>query len=141
VSAAKDSADWVIVYLHWGVEYAVMPEERQKDLAASLIDNGADMIVGTHPHVLQGVEFYNEKPIVYSLGNFFFNVGWVDSALLEIELLSPEEYRLYLRPCATEQGMVRLKEQGYESRALLNYIESVSDGIRFEDDGYAYSDK
>jgi poly-gamma-glutamate synthesis protein (capsule biosynthesis protein) len=135
VAAARENADWVVVYMHWGLEYEPTPGERQTELAESLIDSGADLIVGAHPHVLQGIEFYKEKPIVYSLGNFWFNVGWVDSALLEMELLAPGEYRLAMLPCATEGGTVRLMEHEGEGRWLLDYIESISETIQIENDG------
>jgi hypothetical protein len=68
--AAKNPEIPLILYLHWGLEYQLAPDERQTDMAHMLIDHGADMIIGHHPHVFQGVEYYNGKPVVYSLGNF-----------------------------------------------------------------------
>ena len=62
----------VIVSFHWGTEKATYPDEIQKTLAHIAVDNGADIVVGHHPHVLQGIEEYNGKNIVYSLGNFCF---------------------------------------------------------------------
>ena len=77
-------ADLVIPFMHWGWEHEG-PNERQQKLARLMIDNGADVVVGSHPHVTQGAEYYNGKLIVYSLGNFVFdgfttpesNTGWV----------------------------------------------------------------
>ena len=77
-------ADLVIPFMHWGWEYEGS-NERQQKLARLMIDNGADVVVGSHPHVTQGAEYYNGKLIVYSLGNFVFdgfttpesNTGWV----------------------------------------------------------------
>lgn len=68
----KHRADVVIPFMHWGEEY-VPENERQRKLAQSLIKAGASMVVGGHPHVTQGVEFYSDRLIVYSLGNFVFN--------------------------------------------------------------------
>ncbi|MCI2252832.1 CapA family protein [Domibacillus sp. PGB-M46] len=62
----------VIVHFHWGVERSYVPEESQKTLARFAVDAGADLVVGHHPHVVQGIEEYNGKFIVYSLGNFMF---------------------------------------------------------------------
>lgn len=62
----------IIVNLHWGIESAGTPEAWQVAAAHSMIDAGADMIIGHHPHVLQGIELYNGHYIVYSLGNFSF---------------------------------------------------------------------
>lgn len=83
VEAAKRDADLVIVALHWGVPFgwvAAMQDELadyQRPLAHGLVDAGADAVVGHHPHVLHGVEFYKGRPICYSLGNFVFH-PWED---------------------------------------------------------------
>jgi len=66
-------ADLVIVMLHWGVELQSAPESWQRTLARRLIDAGADAIIGGHPHVVQTVEVYKGRPIIYSLGNFVFD--------------------------------------------------------------------
>jgi poly-gamma-glutamate capsule biosynthesis protein CapA/YwtB (metallophosphatase superfamily) len=86
----KYRADIVIPFLHWGWEDEGTPSERQRVFARRMIDAGATMIVGSHPHVTQGAESYQGKPIVYTLGNFLFNgfdteatlTGW----LLEVRL-------------------------------------------------------
>ncbi|TGE25689.1 CapA family protein [Hymenobacter aquaticus] len=63
----------VIVYLHWGTEYAAEPSPGQRRQARTLIDCGAAAVVGAHPHVVQSAEFYRGRPILYSLGNFLFD--------------------------------------------------------------------
>jgi poly-gamma-glutamate synthesis protein (capsule biosynthesis protein) len=73
VKAAKEKADLVVVMVHWGVERADQPINEQIVKGRKLIDAGADLIIGSHPHVLQGFESYNGKWIAYSLGNFVFN--------------------------------------------------------------------
>ena len=65
-------AQLVIVSIHWGEEKATAPNDTQIELAHKAIDAGADLVLGTHPHVLQGIEKYNGKYIAYSLGNFCF---------------------------------------------------------------------
>jgi len=69
----RHGADLVIPYLHWGWEDEGYSSERQRVFAHAMIDAGADMVVGAHPHVTQGAEIYKGRPIVYSLGNFLFN--------------------------------------------------------------------
>ena len=69
---AKASAQVIIVSLHWGRERVYFPDEEQIALAHFCIDNGADAVIGHHPHVLQSVEFYKQRYIAYSLGNFCF---------------------------------------------------------------------
>ncbi len=65
-------AQLVIVSMHWGEEKATAPNDYQKEMAHKAIDLGADLVIGTHPHVLQGIEKYNGRYIAYSLGNFCF---------------------------------------------------------------------
>ncbi len=72
---AIEKADYKIVYMHWGNEFINYPNTAQKKLARWLIDIGYDLVVGSHPHVLQGYEVYNGKHIFYSLGNFVFNMS------------------------------------------------------------------
>ncbi len=67
-----NGADLVIASVHWGIEKDTAPSEDQQELAHEIIDAGADLVLGHHPHVLQGIEKYNGKYIVYSLGNFCF---------------------------------------------------------------------
>lgn len=72
-AARAAGADLVIPYMHWGWEREPQPTERQRQLAHFMINAGADVVVGGHPHVTQGAEVYRGKPIIYSLGNFVFD--------------------------------------------------------------------
>lgn len=65
--------DYVVVILHWGIEFQSSPTLSQRKAAHRLIDAGTDAIIGHHPHVIQKEEYYQEKPIFYSLGNFIFD--------------------------------------------------------------------
>ncbi len=71
--AENNDSDLIIAYLHFGNEYSNSPNEDQVKIAHELIDYGADVVIGSHPHVTQGIEMYNGKPIFYSLGNFIFD--------------------------------------------------------------------
>ena len=73
IKNGKDKCDILIISIHFGEEYKPIHNLRQEYLAHTAIDNGADMVVGHHPHVTEDIEFYKEKPIVYSLGNFIFD--------------------------------------------------------------------
>lgn len=66
-------ADLVIPYMHWGFEYEPGANKRQSELSRHMIDAGADIVLGAHPHVTQGYDVYNNKLILYSLGNFVFD--------------------------------------------------------------------
>lgn len=89
IRAAKAKCDVLVVSFHWGVEYMRRPTERQRKLARICIDNGADLILGHHPHVLQPVETYKGKPIAYSMGGFIWDgrtLGSGRSAIYKFEL-------------------------------------------------------
>lgn len=86
IKKAKDQCDYLVVYVHWGVERETEPKEYQKTMGRQYIDAGADLVVGSHPHVLQNIEYYKGKPIVHSLGNFVFGSSIPETALLKIVL-------------------------------------------------------
>lgn len=73
IRAAKKSHDYVIVSFHWGVEYEDNANSDQVKKARRAVDAGADMVLAHHPHVIQGIEFYNGRLIAYSLGDFVFD--------------------------------------------------------------------
>ncbi len=73
IKETDTKSDHVVVFTHWGNEYEKVPTDRQVKLAHLFIDSGADIIIGTHPHVIQQKEKYNGKYIYYSLGNFIFD--------------------------------------------------------------------
>lgn len=105
IAAARTryKADLVIPYLHWGLEYHFKPSERQQALAHKLIDAGADVVVGGHPHVTQGVEYYKDHLIVYSLGNFVFD----DFKDVPPDLGEPSRTSWVLRLTVTSSGLQR----------------------------------
>nr|WP_302827674.1 CapA family protein [Bacteroides finegoldii] len=69
----QNPQSYIVVILHWGVEYQPFPTLVQRKGAHSLIRAGADAIIGHHPHIIQKEEYYDGKPIFYSLGNFVFD--------------------------------------------------------------------
>ena len=88
IRSARDKyrADRVVTFMHWGIELDETPTKKQQLLAHHLIDAGADVVIGAHPHVTQTIEWYKDRPIIYSLGNFVFDYfpydppewnGWV----------------------------------------------------------------
>ncbi len=73
ITELKRTNDHVIVHIHWGTEYDTKPGNRQRSIGHRLIDSGADVVIGHHPHVIQPVEVYKGGAIFYSLGNFVFD--------------------------------------------------------------------
>jgi poly-gamma-glutamate capsule biosynthesis protein CapA/YwtB (metallophosphatase superfamily) len=70
IAAVRPNVDTVVVFMHWGAEYSTSPERGTKSLGRGIIDAGADLVLGSHPHVVRPVEQYRGKYIVYSMGNF-----------------------------------------------------------------------
>ncbi|MGI5817668.1 MAG: CapA family protein [Armatimonadota bacterium] len=73
IRAAKEQCELLVVSIHWGNEYQTVPTERQRSVARTAVEAGADLVIGHHPHVLQGVGQHNGAPILYSAGNFVFD--------------------------------------------------------------------
>ncbi len=76
VRALRDEVDYVIVSIHWGLEYMLEPSPEMREIGRAVIDAGADVVLGHHPHVLQGMEHRGDGIIFYSLGNFVFDKAW-----------------------------------------------------------------
>jgi poly-gamma-glutamate synthesis protein (capsule biosynthesis protein) len=128
ISALRDEADIVIASFHWGKEYASQPAAEQKALARLAVDAGADLVLGHHPHVLQGIEFYKHGVIAYSLGNFVFDQrlpGTQESMVLEATLSKQGVLDINLHP-ASIQNMRPVILEGRSKNYLLNRIAELS---------------
>lgn len=107
IKEARKEADLIIVHSHWGVEYDSSPNPRQQEIGRALVDAGADIIVGHHPHTLQPVEIYKGKVIFYSLGNFIFDQGWSktkDSVLAQFKVKEDGSQVIELIPMKIEEA-------------------------------------
>ena len=139
VREAREQADVVIVYIHWGIEGVDYLEEYQQTVGKGLVDAGADAVVGDHTHCLQGIEFYKDKPIIYSLGNFWFNAKTQRSVLAEIHVTgtrSDHELRLQYLPAMQSDCTISYISDPAQQSQYYRYLESISDGIQFDEDGY-----
>ena len=105
ITSANEKADVVIVGVHWGVEYTDKPTRKQREWAKEMVDAGADVIIGHHPHWVQNSEIINGVPVYYSLGNFIFDQMWsektkkglvVDLMYRGGRLFSSNLYRSYI---------------------------------------------
>ena len=137
IEAAREVCDYLVVYVHWGIERDTKPQEYQRTLAMNYIDAGADLVVGSHPHVLQGVEYYNGKPILYSLGNFVFGSSIPSTALLKVEL-SEERHggsTISLIPCTSSAGYTSLVTEEDKVKQFYQRMEELSFGVSVGDNG------
>lgn len=134
IRKTKESCDYVVVYVHWGIERENTPQDYQRQLGKAYIDAGADMVIGAHPHVLQGIEYYNGKPIVYSLGNYIFNQEIGSTVLLKTTVTPENETTLQLIP-AYASGAKTQKMQVEDGVALYQFMEGISYGVSINEDG------
>ena len=98
IKNAKNESDYVIANVHFGKEGSHDLEKVQVSSAKEYVDAGADIVVGHHAHVLQGVEYYKGKPIIYNLGNFIFNNHTLDTAIFEVHINQDGKMDYYLIP-------------------------------------------
>jgi hypothetical protein len=134
--------DLKIAYIHWGNEFINQPYFDQKIIGRSLIDSGFDLVIGVHPHVLQGFEKYKGKHIFYSLGNFLFNMATEDthySIILNIDLDNSKNVIL-------NYSYVRLDRSGFPKIVEINevpecyqfkYLNEVLNGDRSNEEYYS----
>ncbi len=128
IKALRKQVDWIVVNYHWGEELAKYPGDWQMDLARFTIDQGADLVVGHHAHVLQGAEIYKGRPIVYSLGNFIFggnSISDYDTAALKVSL-KDEQMRVEFLPVQVRGYQARVVN-GQAGQQILGQITAVSD--------------
>lgn len=135
IASAKEKADIVAVYIHWGEELMEKPLRYQKDLARAYIDKGADIVVGSHPHVLQGLEFYKGKIIAYSMGNFVFTNLKRDTMILKIEASKEGIKNIQVVPCRIENCRPVIVNDKNQSSQILQKIKALSFNIEIDANG------
>jgi poly-gamma-glutamate synthesis protein (capsule biosynthesis protein) len=121
VASARRSADTVVVFLHWGQELAHCPLARQRELAQALVEAGADVIVGSHAHVLLGGGRLGAAYVAYGLGNFVFSAAsaaTTASGVLELTVRGRQVERAAWRPARISGGVARPLDGPAAARAL-----------------------
>lgn len=135
VREARQNSDFVIVFLHWGTENQDTIDWAQEKQAPEVAEAGADLIIGAHPHCLQQISMVNGVPVVYSLGNFWFNSKTVDTGMVKVVLNENGLQSLQFIPCL-QSGCKTSLVQGEEKRRILNYMRGLSGSVQIDDDGY-----
>lgn len=127
ISDLSSQCDYTVVYLHWGIEKDEYPQEYQRKLAYACIDAGADLVVGSHPHVLQGFETYKGKLIAYSLGNFLFSNSTNPTVLLQVHIKKDGTLAASLIPCTRVNGQI---QKNTAPAALFSHLTELSYGVQ-----------
>lgn len=136
IKIARQRCDFLIAYVHWGTEYSKELDEAQKTMSREYIEAGADAVIGAHPHCLQGMEFYNGAPIIYSLGNFWFNDKTLDSGIVTLEIDKDMNLKVEFTPLLQDSCETKLVTKRKERRALFDRIESYEpQGVVISNDG------
>lgn len=135
VRKAKENADFVITYIHWGTELSETLHWAQPDQAAKLVEAGADLIVGDHPHCLQEIAYIDDVPVIYSMGNFWFNSKTQDTGILKVLINDEGLLSLQFVPAIQTGCKTTIAPDGERER-ILNYIQSLSPTITIDSAGY-----
>ena len=139
IKEAKKNADYVIAFVHWGTEGKVFFENDQVDLGRKFVNAGADAVVGGHTHCLQGIEFYNDVPVFYSLGNFWFDWSEDNShatGMIQIVLHEDGSCDYRFIPCYYDEYKTRLLNTEKERKAAYKHMEKLSYEIEIDKEGY-----
>lgn len=134
--AHDNGSSIVIAYLHYGNEYSRSPNENQKKISHELINDGADIVIGSHTHVTQGVEMYNGKPIFYNLGNFMFdqsNPATHTSYFLNLAL-HEDNCTVTLYPTYLSNYLPHFMD-AESGKSLINVLNPHCDELKVNDDG------
>jgi hypothetical protein len=136
IKKAKPLCDYLVVYVHWGIERDEKPQQYQRALGKQIIDAGADIVIGSHPHVLQGFEYYKGKPICYSLGNYIFGSSIPKTTLLRVDVdFNQESTTLSLVPGTSKAGFTRTLTGDGEKKNFYQYLQGISFGVTVDDNG------
>lgn len=135
IREADAQCDILVAYVHWGTEGSVKLEDAQKTMAREYIDAGADAVIGGHTHCVQGMEFYNGKPIYYSVGNFWFSSYTLESCIATLRIDNDMNVQPIFIPLMQE-GCESHALEGEERREFLDRVESYEpQGVTILDDG------
>ncbi len=135
IEAVEAECDYNIAYVHWGKEDHHEIEEGLPEMGRQFIDAGADIVIGVHAHVLQGIEFYDGVPICYNLGNFLFNAKTLDAGILELSADNGGEFKYRFIPCVQTDYRTETAVE-VEAERILEFMEKLSIDVEFDENGY-----
>ena len=138
IAEADAKADIVVALPHWGTEYSTVLEPVQKETAREYIDAGADVIIGAHTHCLQGFEYYAGVPIVYSLGNYWFNDKTLDTMLITVHCYgndARDHMEVIITPALQKDCTTTYVSDPAAQRKLYDRLQSISENVIIDDNG------
>ncbi|OHD69726.1 MAG: hypothetical protein A2W19_13455 [Spirochaetes bacterium RBG_16_49_21] len=138
IATYKAGDNLVLISLHWGIEQTSHPQSGQIRIAHEIINSGADAVIGHHPHWPQGIEIYNSKPIIYSLGNFingYYNHIEMDNMAVALYYSGSSLEQVKILPIAGQNKAIQFQPyllQGNSAEKLLERIRSLSKKLKTE---------
>lgn len=138
IKEAKENSDFCIAFVHWGTEYSFDLEQVQLSTGKEYLDAGADAIIGAHSHCLQGMEYYDGKPIIYSLGNYWFNGRTLDTMLVQLHFSGDDtetQLTVQVIPAVQAEYKTTYASEESEQRRIYDFLESISVNVDILDDG------
>lgn len=134
IASADKQCDYLIAYIHWGTEDSKYFEAYQHEIAQKMIASGVDAIIGGHPHVLQGMEYIDGKPVVYSLGDFWFNGETKYNGMINLKIdISGLKSMTYI-PCMQSNYKTLYLEDEQNKTDVLDYLRELSPDCTIDDD-------
>lgn len=131
----KKNCDYLVVFVHWGTEKTDEIDWAQTAQGPGLAQAGADLVIGAHPHVLQGLDSVEGVPVVNSLGNFWFNSFTLDSCVVKVTL-NQEGIKSFQFLPALQEGCKTSLTNGTEKQRVIDYVQSLSPNVLIDEDGY-----
>ncbi|MBQ6495129.1 MAG: CapA family protein [Bacilli bacterium] len=135
ITKTKKESDFLIALIHWGKEDSHELEQVQIDTSKTYIDAGADLIVGTHAHVLQGIDFYKDKAIIYNLGDFIFNDEDKDTMIYKLLIDNEGNFKHYIIPAHQKDEYTFLLKDNEKNKVINNIINYSENKIKIDSNG------
>ena len=135
IQKASKECDYLIAYIHWGTEDSNYLNEDQQRWGREFLNSGADIVIGGHPHVLQGIEYVDGKPIIYSLGDFWFNHETKYTGLLKLNINLDGLQKMSFVPCLQTGFTTQYLSEPEEQQELYEFLEELSPNITIDSEG------
>lgn len=135
ISDAAKQCDYLIAYIHWGTEDTNDFNDVQQQMGREFLNSGADIVVGGHPHVLQGMEYVDGKPIVYSLGDFWFNGETKYTGLLKLQIDIDGLREMSFVPALQTGYTTQYLDAEEEQMELFGFLENLSPNVEIDQTG------
>lgn len=135
IQDAAGQCDYLIAYIHWGPEDTNVYEQYQHDMGKEFLDAGADIVVGGHPHVLQGMEYIDGKPVIYSMGDFWFNDETKYTGLLKLDINDKGLKEMSFVPCLQTEYTTQYIKDKDEQAEFYEFFNGLSPNAELNDKG------